>query len=247
MGTPRGTGSIRERRPGVWEIRVAAGVDAVTSRTLQRSVTFHGSAADAETYRSQLAAEYAARRAVTRAAPMLTVAELLERWLVADHRWKPSRWVGYRSNARHLIADAALARTKVVSITPRLLRAAFERWEADGATPSVVSGRFRALRSAVGSRSATCAAPGGWNRADRGPTTTSAPCCGRPRRTCWLRWRTTTVGIGRKNGGVSQSRISCSFVLPRTPAPGVANSPPSDSPTSTGACFGSSGRCRPSC
>lgn len=150
MGTSRGTGSIRERRPGVWEIRVAAGVDAVTSRTMQRSVTFHGSAADAEAYRSQLAAEYAARRAVNRAAPMLTVAELLERWLAADHRWKPSTWVGYRSNARHLSADAALARTKVASVTPQLLRAAFERWEADGATASVVGGRFRALRSAVG-------------------------------------------------------------------------------------------------
>ena len=134
----------------MWEIRVAAGVDAVTSRTLQRSVTFHGPAADAEAYRSQLAAEYAARRAVTRAAPMLTVAELLERWLAADHPWKPSTWVGYRSNARHLTADAVLARTKVVSVTARMLRAAFERWEAGGATASVVGGRFRALRSAVG-------------------------------------------------------------------------------------------------
>lgn len=177
MSTSRGTGSIRERRPGVWEIRVAAGVDAVTSRTLQRSVTFHGPAADAEAYRSQLAAEYAARRAMARAAPMLTVAELLERWLAADHRWKPSTWVGYRSNARHLIADAALARTKVVSITPRLLRAAFERWEAEGATPSVVAGRFRALRSAVGwayderiidhHPIRSMRGPGGWNRADR--------------------------------------------------------------------------------
>ena len=69
----RGLGSLRERRPGVWEIRVAAGTDPVTGRTLQRSVTFHGTAGEAEVYRSELAAEYAARRSVTKAAPMLTV------------------------------------------------------------------------------------------------------------------------------------------------------------------------------
>ena len=39
---------MRERRPGVWEIRVAAGTDPVTGRTLQRSVTFYGSAVDAD-------------------------------------------------------------------------------------------------------------------------------------------------------------------------------------------------------
>ncbi|HZQ28157.1 MAG TPA: hypothetical protein VFA94_10710 [Acidimicrobiales bacterium] len=52
----------------------------MTGRTLQRSVTFHGSAEDANEYRWQLAGEYAERRGVTRAAPMLTTAELLERW-----------------------------------------------------------------------------------------------------------------------------------------------------------------------
>ena len=79
MSASRGTGSLRERRPGVWEIRVAAGTDPVTGRTLRRSVTFRGSAVDAEAYRVQLAVECSERRAVTRAAPMLTVAELLER------------------------------------------------------------------------------------------------------------------------------------------------------------------------
>src|SRR4051794_40356181 len=83
-------GSLRERRPGVWEIRVAAGRDVLTGRTLQRSVTFYGTATEAEVYRAELAEEYAQRRTVTRTAPMLTVAELLDRWLAADHSWKPS-------------------------------------------------------------------------------------------------------------------------------------------------------------
>ena len=148
MAAARGTGTIRERRPGVWEIRIAAGTDPVTGRTLQRSVTFRGSAGEADAYRIELAAEYRARRSVTRAAPMLTVAELLERWLIADHRWKPSTLVGYRSNVRHLIADRRLARTRVVSLTPLEVRRSFARWEAAGASTAVVAGRFRVLRSA---------------------------------------------------------------------------------------------------
>jgi hypothetical protein len=77
MTAPRGSGSIRQRRPGVWEIRVAAGTDPVTGRTLSRSVTFRGSEPDAHAYREELAAEYVARRSVAKAAPKLTLAELL--------------------------------------------------------------------------------------------------------------------------------------------------------------------------
>lgn len=130
-------------------IRVAAGTDPVTGRVIQRSVTFHGTAADAEAYRQELAAEYTRRRAVTRAAPLLTVGELLERWLLADHPWRPSTWVGYRSVAGQLRADRALADQRVVSLTPRQLRATFARWSAAGATQSVIGARFRALRSAI--------------------------------------------------------------------------------------------------
>jgi hypothetical protein len=39
---PWGTGSIRERRAGTWELRVAVATDPVTRRTIQRSFTFRG-------------------------------------------------------------------------------------------------------------------------------------------------------------------------------------------------------------
>lgn len=39
---------------------------------------------------------------------------------------------------------------RVVSLTPRQLRATFARWSTAGATQIVVGGRFRALRSAIG-------------------------------------------------------------------------------------------------
>jgi integrase len=150
MGTRYGTGSMRERRPGCGEIRVAAGTDAVTGRTLQRWVTFRGSAVDAEAYRVELALEYAARRSVTRAASMLTVAERFARWRLADHPWKPSTQVGYASNARLIAANRTLAATWVVSLTPQKVRAVFARWEAAGASQATVAVRFRVLRSAIG-------------------------------------------------------------------------------------------------
>ncbi len=115
MIASRGMGSLRERRPGAWEIRVVVAVDPVTGRSVQRSVMFRGSAAEADTYRAELAEEYAARRAVTRAAPFVTVAELLDRWLLADHRWKPSTLVGYRSNARQLTNDTRCSFTGYVN------------------------------------------------------------------------------------------------------------------------------------
>ena len=70
---------MRERSPDNWEIRVAVGVDPVSGRTVQRSFTFHGCVGDAELHRKELAAEWAERRAIRRAAPFLSVAELLER------------------------------------------------------------------------------------------------------------------------------------------------------------------------
>ena len=112
-------------------------------------MTFDGTEADAETYRVELAGEYAARRSVARAAPLLTVGELLERWVAADHPWKPSTWTSHRSNARFLIADK-LASIRVTTLTPRTVRDTLARWEADGATLSVRAGRFRVLRSAIG-------------------------------------------------------------------------------------------------
>ncbi|HMK62876.1 MAG TPA: hypothetical protein VK386_04585, partial [Acidimicrobiales bacterium] len=93
-----GSGSLRERRPGVWEIRVAVGVDPVSGRTVQRSFAFHGDAEQAEVRRQELGEEWAERRVIRRAAPFLTVGELLERWLEAHHDWRPATQISAGSN-----------------------------------------------------------------------------------------------------------------------------------------------------
>ena len=91
---------MRERRPGVWEIRIAVGVDPVSGRTAQRSFVFRGDVDQADARRQELAAEWAERRAFRRAAPFLSVGELLERWLGAHHDWRPAPWTSARSNVK---------------------------------------------------------------------------------------------------------------------------------------------------
>ncbi|MGH9079161.1 MAG: tyrosine-type recombinase/integrase, partial [Acidimicrobiales bacterium] len=141
---------MRQRRPGTWEIRVSVGIDPVSGRTVQRSFVFHGDECEAEARRQELAAEWTERRAIRRAAPFLTVGELLERWLTAHHDWRPATWISARSNVKALRADRLAAR-RVTTLTPEVVRAAMmATWTAAGASVAVVSGRFRVLRSAVG-------------------------------------------------------------------------------------------------
>ena len=99
----RSTGSLRERRPGVWEIRIAVGRDPLAGTPRQRSFTVHGTRADAEAYPDRVLAEAAAARLPS--ARHLDLARLLQAWLDAEQDWKPSTRVGYRSVVRFLTTD----------------------------------------------------------------------------------------------------------------------------------------------
>lgn len=83
----RGSGSQRQRRPGVWEIRVPALPDPVTGRPRQLSVTVYGSHADANARRVLLACTGPRTRSATQ-----TLGGLLQAWLEADHPWKRPPW-----------------------------------------------------------------------------------------------------------------------------------------------------------
>ncbi len=86
----RGDGSIRERHPGIFEIRVAISIDPRSGRTVQRSFSFHGSRGEAEARRREVAEEFAKYRAARRSSPFLTVGELMERFVAAPHDWRPA-------------------------------------------------------------------------------------------------------------------------------------------------------------
>ena len=88
---------MRERRPGVWEVRVVVGFDAGRRRSIQRSFTVHGDAALAGRARGELVAEYgSARSDIKCAASAVTVGELLEGYLGSAQLWKPATIVSHR-------------------------------------------------------------------------------------------------------------------------------------------------------
>ena len=149
MGTIRGAGSLRQRRPGVWEIRVALGPDPVTGRSRVRSITVHGDRADAQQARLHWAATAELLRDAGRPRPAITVAQLLRSWLAADHDWKPSTVSGYRSNVGFLCRDPVGSR-RAIDLTPTVLTAICHHWLETGWQQPTVSNRFRVLRSAMG-------------------------------------------------------------------------------------------------
>jgi integrase len=145
----RGTGSVRERLPGVWEIRVVVGFDPVHECSVQRSFTVRGDAEFAERRRRELVDDYGVSRvAFTTEAAGLTVAELMTRFFEAPHLWKPATVVSHRPVVRALVGDA-LGRRRLVTLTPGDVRAAICRWQADGVTVPTVSSRWLVLRSAM--------------------------------------------------------------------------------------------------
>src|SRR5664279_1230172 len=149
MGCVRGGGSLRRRRPGVWEVRVALGPDPVSGRARVRSVTVHGDRETAQAARERWAASAELLRSAGRARPGITLACLLREWLVADHGWRPSTVAGYRSLVGFLARDRIGSR-RAIDVSPAVLAAAITAWRADGWTDPTVWARVRALRSALG-------------------------------------------------------------------------------------------------
>ena len=140
---------MRERRAGVWEVRVALGPDLVSGRSRYRSVTIHGDRAAADAARARWAAKAELVRSTGRSRPGVTVGRLLSEWLVADHDWKPSTVSGYRSVVKFLTGDRIAAR-RAVDLTPKVMTALCAGWRTLGCPEPTVSGRVRVLRSALG-------------------------------------------------------------------------------------------------
>lgn len=138
-------GTIRQRRPGVWEVQVELPRDA--SRRRFRTRTVRGTEADADLVRAQLVAE------LQTAAPTDTPTDTLAAWLVqwvddneARKRWRPSTTRKHRENAGRI--PAALARAKLDRIRP----VDIDRAYADLSrrySPAVVRGVHATLRGAL--------------------------------------------------------------------------------------------------
>jgi len=145
----RGTGSLRERSPGVWEVRVVVGFDPARARSIQRSFTVHGDAALPGKARRELVAEYGSIRSdVRRTASVVTVGELLEGYLGSAQLWKPATVASHHHVVSTLAGDP-LCRCRLQWLTPAVMRAAICRWRDEGVSVPKVSARWLLLRGAV--------------------------------------------------------------------------------------------------
>ena len=140
---------MRQRRPGVWEVRVAVGPDPVSGRSRYRSLTVHGDRESAQAARERWAAKAELVRSSGRTRPGITLAALLREWMCADHGWRPSTVVGYRSVAGFLTRDP-LGGRRAVDLTPKVLVAACADWRSQGWPDPTIWARMRVLRSALG-------------------------------------------------------------------------------------------------
>jgi integrase len=134
--------TMREKRPGVWEVRVFTGRDR-NGRPTQVSKTVRGTKRDAQRVAAQLEGN-----APTKAAGR-TVADVLNAWLdVNDGVWSPASKRDYASRAAFIeaspIGSIAIARLDIADV---------ERWHARlrrrGLAPATIRGRHAVLRAAL--------------------------------------------------------------------------------------------------
>lgn len=140
---------MRERRPGVWEVRVVVGNDPVTGVSRQRSFTVHGDAELVRERRRELVAQFGVdRSALYCPAAGWTVAELLVRFIAAEHAWSPATRSSHVSMARWLMTDP-IGATGVAVLTPPLVDARIAAWRRSHASVALVWARWAVLSSAL--------------------------------------------------------------------------------------------------
>lgn len=140
---------MRERRPGVWEVRIVVAFDAQRGRSVQKSFTVYGDPVAVARRRRELVAAFGIRRIEMSAlAATLRLGELLQQYVAAPHAWAPASRASARFVVRSLAADA-LAAERLVTLTPSVVQAAIGRWQQTGASVPTVSARWLVVRSAL--------------------------------------------------------------------------------------------------
>lgn len=141
---------MRERRPGVWEIRVVVANDLVSGRSVQRSFTVHGDLERAEWRRRDLAERFGVDRgALYCEGTRWSVADLLGRFIVAGHEWRPATRSSHGVSVVRFLTSDPLGRVGVAVLAPANVAEAMRRWRADGGSPALVGGRWAVLHSAL--------------------------------------------------------------------------------------------------
>ena len=140
-----GRGTMHERTPGAWRLRVYAGRNS-KGEPVQVSRTFHGGKRQAETALAQLVAEVEAQGAPL--SGTTTVGELLDRWLeYLTPLREPGTIRGYATHVRRI--KPVLGQIKVAKLTAQHLDRAYRDWLASGLSPTTVHHCHAVLANAL--------------------------------------------------------------------------------------------------
>jgi integrase len=141
-------GSLRQRSPGVWELRVFAGRDAVTGRQVSRSETFRGSKRDAERELARLVTEVGKPVGGRELPPnRVTLTQLIESHL-AEHKGAPGTVGSYRSLLVRHIAPT-IGRLRIGAVDARTLDRFYDRLENHGLAASTIRSAHALIRGAL--------------------------------------------------------------------------------------------------
>ena len=128
-------GTMTERSPGIWRLRVYIGDDPATGAPRQATRTFRGAKRAAQIALAKFVVEVASGRAPVGGST--TLAALLDQWIahIAPTR-SPTTIRGYKEKARRI--DAKLGRVPLAKLTPHTLDRAYREWLEEGLHPTTV-------------------------------------------------------------------------------------------------------------
>lgn len=139
-------GSMRERRPGVWELRVGTGKDPVTVKYTSRTKSFHGGKREA---RNELTALVAEVNKGEHRRSMGSFAYLLERWLEHNEaELSPTTLREYRRLVKRRIVPE-LGPTMMAKLTAGDLDGFYLTLRREGLSPASIHQIHAVIRRAL--------------------------------------------------------------------------------------------------
>lgn len=147
--TTKPTRGIREKRPGVWEVRASTGIVDERGHYGRISKTVHGGKRKAETALRDLQTEIAAGNHTVEPPRTATLEATIEQWISSNtDRWAPKTLRTHRDVAdRYLIP--ALGSTLTGRLKPGTIETQYAQWRTSGVGATMLVSIHRTLHAAL--------------------------------------------------------------------------------------------------
>lgn len=159
-------GSLREKRPGYWQLRVSLGRDSSTGQPIYRTRSMRGTKREAQRALAALVTEVSEGRSASSA---ISVGDLLDQWLdhIEHEGRSPTTMRSYRSLRKQL--PTSFSKLPLKKVSPRTIDDLYRQLgRKKGRGPSTVHHYHRLLRAAFNQAMR-------WELMDRNPAKLATP------------------------------------------------------------------------